>query len=158
MHCQKKLQVRIKVINTLAKQLIRIFIGLLGVLSISTSLYCIAGIIYIANIFEAEKQNISHLSSSAMAKIVIVWIFLGFNFFALIFDLKLIYFHIWLIKHKMTTYEYIIMKRQKNIQVNKWISKVFDIFNIDWKKNISTNSKGVIRRFSTWKRKSSSMY
>lgn len=48
--------------------------------------------------------------------IIVLWVFTATTFILAILDSNLVFFHFWLIKHKFTTYEYILRRREKDGQ------------------------------------------
>ena len=46
--------------------------------------------------------------------IILVWISTVITLLIIIFDSNLVFFHLWLIKNKMSTYDYIVRRREKS--------------------------------------------
>lgn len=60
-----------------------------------------------AHFFNNDEQTIFGL-------MILMWIFTSITLILAILNTNLVFFHFWLIKNKMTTYEYILMRREKS--------------------------------------------
>ena len=89
--------------------------------ALSTLLFCIPSIIIIIRYGVNPEsliddalwyKDMSHASLRTL--FIINCVFLAWNFVFLVLDVKLLHFHIWLIRTKLTTYEFIKMMRQKD--------------------------------------------
>jgi len=117
----------------------RPFIIMIVNLALSTFCFVLIGLLFVLDYFTEEIGIIQNLSSfkSDPAKnwqIIVVLVYVVIIAVFAILDLKLLYFHFYLIKNKMTTYDYIMKLRAnkekvlaKNLKAKRTISKIMPI-------------------------------
>lgn len=108
-------------------------------LALSAFCFVVIGLLFILDYFTEDIHIIKNLSSfkSDPAKkwqIIVVIVYVVTIAVFAILDLKLLYFHFYLIKNKMTTYDYIMKLRAKrekviakNLKAKRTISKIMPI-------------------------------
>lgn len=97
----------------------KIFLGLIISVFFSCGTFCAIVGFFIKLYFsknEKGQENITKILTSQITFnifFVLVWIFGIITVVFVILDLNLIFFHIWLMRKKITTYEYILGKREE---------------------------------------------
>jgi len=88
-------------------------------MSFTTLFFCLFGIIYIIDYYGngigsiKDPQVFKNHHRREEVKAIILIVFIGINSIFCVLNFKLLSFHIFLIKNKLTTYEYIMMMREK---------------------------------------------
>lgn len=68
-----------------------------------------------ANDFFAERTGFYNNDHKIVQSLMILlWVFTGLTIVMAILDSNLVFFHLWLIKNNLTTYEYILRRREKS--------------------------------------------
>lgn len=98
----------------------RLFLSLIFSVFFSCGVYCfIVG--FFTNLYFTtnnkdlffEKTGYQLENDSIIIVFIVIWIFGGFTAIFVLLDFNLIIFHLWLIKKHISTYEYIIEKREE---------------------------------------------
>lgn len=105
--------------NCVGKSNYGLFIGLLLLVGVFSVLQCVANVLVVVTLhFEEHRSLLSDFYSTSKTNIqVAVYAILGictlFEIAFIIFILQLLFLHQWLIKHDLTTYDYIMYLREK---------------------------------------------
>lgn len=97
----------------------KIFLGLIISVFFSCGSFCAIGAFFIKLYFSQDERMQEYTAKILTDEIifhiffVLVWIFGIITVVFVILDLNLIFFHIWLMRKKISTYEYILGKREE---------------------------------------------
>ena len=94
-------------------------------MAITVLAFCIAALVVIvrytsdknALLNDALGYNYSTDAAVLHRLFIAICVFASICGVLLILDLKLLYFHLWLVRNKLTTYEYIKLMREKQIKL-----------------------------------------
>ena len=79
-----------------------------------------------ANNFFGERTDFYNNDHKIVESLMILlWVFTGLTIVMAILDSNLVFFHLWLIKNNLTTYEYILRRREK-------AGKKIDVFHFNY--------------------------
>ena len=87
---------------------------------------CIYAIIEWSTNYKATSESIESVyrADEVILFIIVISLMLAINLFALLVILNLLIFHLWLYIKNMTTFEYIMRKREKEIELEKKIEEL----------------------------------
>jgi len=93
-----------------------------------------------AKFFENNEETIEGV-------MILLWVFTGLTILLAILDTNLVFFHFWLIKNELTTYEYILRRREKS---GKKIDVIFEFLTL--KKILKFRGKNFLKKLINTKK------